>query len=122
MKVCLSALGFKLSKEQLASTVREFDRDSTGRVSREAFVEICGRLYSDAPAGERLARAFALFDESGSGFITRRDLKRICREIGEPLGDDECAAMIDEFDADKDGQISMADFRGVLAHAMMSGF
>lgn len=122
LKTCLSALSFKLTKEQLAMTVREFDRESTGRITREAFFEICSRLYSDRPQEERLAQAFALFDESGSGVITRRDLKRICREVGEPVDDDECAAMIDEFDSDQDGQINIAEFRAVLADAMMSGF
>ncbi|KAJ1619969.1 hypothetical protein T492DRAFT_574214, partial [Pavlovales sp. CCMP2436] len=118
-KCCLRALGFALSKEQLAATVKEFDRESAGRVSRRAYLEICARLYTDQPAEERLAETFALFDESGSGFITRRDLKRICREVGQPLSDDECQAMIDEFDTDADGRINLADFRAVLSEATM---
>lgn len=121
-KSCLRALGFAPTREELASIVREFDREGTGRVTREAFVEVCSRMYSDRPADERLAQAFALFDETGSGTITRRDLKRVFREIGEPIDDEECAAMIDEFDANKDGLIDPADFRAVLSEAMMSGF
>ena len=38
------------------------------------------------------------------GKISLRNLKRVARELGETLSDDELQAMIDEFDKDGDGQ------------------
>jgi hypothetical protein len=41
-------------------------------------------------------QVFKLFDEDNTGFITFRNLKRICQELGENLTDDEIQEMIDE--------------------------
>ena len=40
---------------------------------------------------------------NATGKISLRNLKRVARELGETLGDEELQAMIDEFDTDGDG-------------------
>ena len=42
-------------------------------------------------------------------------MKRVARELGENLSEDELQAMIDEFDRDQDGEISSDEFMSVLA-------
>lgn len=37
-------------------------------------------------------------------------MKRVARELGENLSEDELQAMIDEFDRDQDGEISSDEF------------
>ena len=41
-------------------------------------------------------------------------MRRISRELGENLSDDELQAMIDEFDMDRDGEISLDEFSGIM--------
>ena len=53
---------------------------------------------------EDLMRAFQLFDDDQTGKISLRNLRRVARELGENMSDDELRAMIDEFDTDKDGE------------------
>jgi centrin-3 len=51
-----------------------------------------------------------LFDEGGKGKITLQDLRRVARELGEGLQEDELVAMIEEFDMDGDQAISRDEF------------
>ena len=63
---------------------------------------------------EEILKAFKLFDEDSTGRISVRNLRRIARELGENLSDEELQAMIDEFDKDADGQISEEEFLNIM--------
>ena len=67
------------------------------------------RILARDPRDEIL-RAFELFDEGGKGKVTLQDLRRVARELGEGLEEEELVAMIEEFDLDGDGAISREEF------------
>ena len=62
------------------------------------------RQYACRDPEEEALRAFKLFaGDDSSGKIGLRNLRRISKEIGQNIGDEELQAMIDEFDEDQDG-------------------
>eukprot|EP01028_Stygiella_incarcerata_P004229 TRINITY_DN1905_c0_g1_i1.p1 TRINITY_DN1905_c0_g1~~TRINITY_DN1905_c0_g1_i1.p1 ORF type:complete len:119 (-),score=36.23 TRINITY_DN1905_c0_g1_i1:261-617(-) len=63
---------------------------------------------------EEILKAFRLFDDDSSGKITLKNLRRVARELGETMTDDELQAMIDEFDRDGDGEINEEDFMAIM--------
>jgi centrin-1 len=49
-----------------------------------------------------------------AGFITFKNLKRVAKELGENLTDEEIQEMIDEADRDGDGQVSEEEFFRIM--------
>lgn len=54
----------------------------------KADVKVTEKLLSRDPLTD-LRRAFKLFDVDGTGVINLRDLRRVAKELGENLGEEE---------------------------------
>ncbi|XP_017317406.1 centrin-3 isoform X4 [Ictalurus punctatus] len=68
----------------------------------------------DRDPKEEVMKAFKLFDDDDSGKISLKNLRRVARELGEDISDEELRAMIDEFDTDGDGEISQEEFLSIM--------
>lgn len=59
-------------------------------------------------------KAFRLFDDDNTGRISFKNLKRVAKELGENMTDEELQEMIDEADRDGDGEINEEDFLRIM--------
>lgn len=119
LKVAMRALGFPVRKEEVRRLITEHagasaTSDPDAGVDYDTFLEIMTKKYLARDPDEEIWKAFKLFDEEGTGRITVRNMRRVARELGEHLSDDELRAMIDEFDRDQDGAISEAEFSYIM--------
>ncbi|XP_053500937.1 centrin-3 isoform X2 [Ictalurus furcatus] len=108
LKVAMRALGFEVKKVDVMMIVKDFDRGGTGKITYEIFKEVVTDRILDRDPKEEVMKAFKLFDDDDSGKISLKNLRRVARELGEDISDEELRAMIDEFDTDGDGENSAA--------------
>jgi len=136
LKVAMKALGFEIPKQEILSLLQTFGVSSQPgteqtQVQGKQQAEQRGythpklllplqqfqylmatRILARDPR-EEILRAFELFDEGGKGKISLQDLRRVARELGEGLQEEELVAMIEEFDLDGDGCIDQEEFLGI---------
>ena len=117
LKVAMRALGCDVRKAEVKALIADFGRDGGERVDFEAFQAIMTEKYAARDPEAEMRKAFALFDEEGTGRITARNLRRVARELGESIPDDELQAMVDEFATGEDGSVSEADFLAIMRAA-----
>lgn len=136
LKVAMKALGFEVMKTEILEMLQIYGVSSTSvqqqaqqpqgqQQSAQPYVHpklllpqssftylMAARILARDPQ-EEILRAFELFDEGGKGKISLDDLRRVARELGEGLQEEELVAMIEEFDLDGDGMIDREEFLGI---------
>ncbi|XP_052225539.1 centrin-3 isoform X2 [Dreissena polymorpha] len=114
LKVAMRALGFDVKKTDVLKVLRDYDREGTGKITFEDFNEVMTDMMLERDPQEEILKAFKLFDDDSSGKISLRNLRRVARELGENMTDEELRAMIDEFDRDGDGEINETEFLAIM--------
>ena len=75
----------------------------------------CRAPDSTAPSPPSHApQAFKLFDTNNNGSINLDDLKRVAKELGESMSDEELREMIDEADRNGEGKVSEQDLIRIM--------
>jgi centrin-1 len=77
-------------------------------------MELMTTKISERDPREEILKAFRLFDDDNTGKVSLKNLKRVARELGETMTDEELQEMIDEADRDGDGEISEEEFIRIM--------
>jgi centrin-1 len=70
----------------------------SGTIDFDEFLQMMTAKMGDRDSKEEIIKAFKLFDDDNTGKISFKNLKRVAKELGENLTDEEIQEMIDEAD------------------------
>lgn len=114
LKVAMRALGFEPKKEEIKKMIADIDKEGTGKLSYDDFLALMSVKMAEKDSKEEIMKAFRLFDDDETGRISFKNLKRVAKELGENLTDEELQEMIDEADRDGDGEINQDEFLRIM--------
>merc|ERR1711939_1186513 len=106
MGVAMRALGFEPKKEEIQKMISDVDDDGSGTIEYEEFLKMMTHKILNRDPKDEILKAFRLFDDDETGKISFKNLKRVAKELGERMTDEELQEMIDE--ADRDGSSQRA--------------
>nr|XP_044987666.1 centrin-4 isoform X2 [Jaculus jaculus] len=110
LKIAMRALGFEPKKEEIKHMIAEIDNEGTGTINFEDFFVVMSVKMSEKDENEEILKAFKLFDDDATGRITLNNIKRVAKELGENVTEEELQEMLDEADRDGDGEINEEEF------------
>jgi centrin-1 len=114
LKVAMRALGFEPKQEEIAKMIGDVDDDGSGTIEYPEFLKMMTFKILNRDPKEEILKAFKLFDDDNTKKISFRNLKRVAKELGERMTDEELQEMIDEADRDGDGEVSQDEFLRIM--------
>ncbi|CAE8593961.1 unnamed protein product [Polarella glacialis] len=106
LKVAMRALGFEPKKEEIQKMISDVDDDGSGTIGYEEFLKMMTHKILNRDPKDEILKAFRLFDDDETGKISFKNLKRVAKELGERMTDEELQEMVDEADRDGDGEVN----------------
>ncbi|KAH7946575.1 hypothetical protein HPB52_001505 [Rhipicephalus sanguineus] len=110
----MRALGFEPRKEEVKKLLAEIDKQETGKIAREDFMNVMATRLAEKDINEEIMKAFQLFDEDNTGKISFKNLKSVAKQLSENLSDEELQEMINEADRDGDGEVNQEEFLRIM--------
>ena len=114
LKAAMQSLGFEAKNQTIFQMISDLDKNRTGAIDFEEFLDMMTARMSDKDTREDISKVFRLFDDDGTGLITIKNLRRVARELGETMTEEELQEMIDRADANGDGGVSPEDFFNIM--------
>ncbi|NWQ84560.1 CETN1 protein, partial [Columbina picui] len=114
LKVAMRALGFEPRKEEIKKMISDTDTEGTGKISFNEFLVAMIPKMAEKDSKEEILKAFKLFDDDETGKISFKNLKRVAKELGENITDEELKDMINEADRDGDGEVNEQEFLRIM--------
>merc|ERR1719436_1607379 len=91
------------------------DLDAGGSsINFDDFLDAISSKLGDKETRDGINKIFDLFDDDKTGSISLKNLKRVSKELGETMTEEELREMIERADSNGDGQITPEDFYNIM--------
>ena len=85
----MRALGFEPKREEIKKMIADVDTNNSGVIDYNEFIDMMTQKMAERDPREEMLKAFRLFDDDETSKISFRNLKRVAKELGENMTDDE---------------------------------
>merc|ERR1712139_22709 len=110
LTIAMKALGCEPKPGEIEKMIGEVDDDGSGEIGFPEFLKMMTNKILNKDPKDDMVKAFKLFDDDATGFVTLKNLKRVARETNQTLTDDEIQEMLDDADKDGDGVLNEEEF------------
>tara|TARA_B110000503_G_C6994471_1_gene348809 strand:- start:237 stop:731 length:495 start_codon:yes stop_codon:yes gene_type:complete len=114
LKAAMTSLGFDAKNQTIFQMISDLDRNRSGSIEFEEFLDMMTARMSDKDSRDDISKVFRLFDDDNSGVITLRNLRRVAKELGETMTDQELQEMLDRADSTGKSAVTMDDFYNIM--------
>jgi Ca2+-binding EF-hand superfamily protein len=120
LRSAMRSLGFETKNPTIFQMIADLDQDGTP-IGFEDFLDAITAKLGDKETRAGIYKIFDLFDDDKSGKITLKNLKRVSKELGETMTDEELKEMIERADSNGDGAITPEDFYNIMTKKTFPG-
>jgi Ca2+-binding EF-hand superfamily protein len=108
----MRAVGLEPSDDELKNMITEVDGSGKNAVDFAEFMKMMSKNGTDT--AREVKETFSIFNASGSGNISKAELKSLMEKLGEKFEDKDLDEMIRLVDTSGSGSVSFADFEAAI--------
>jgi Ca2+-binding EF-hand superfamily protein len=112
LKKALKTQGFEKKNSIIMKLINEIPVESSEKVNFGEFIDLLAS--EDSNSESEIRKLFNIFDVEGSGFIELVNLKKIVKELGDTLDEQDIILLFRQSDRDGDGRVSYLDFYNTM--------
>merc|ERR1712146_279601 len=114
LTIAMKALGCEPKPGEIEKMIGEVDDDGSGEIGYPEFLTMMTNKILNKDPKDDMVKAFRLFDDDETGSVTLKNLKRVARETGQTLSDEELEEMLADADKDGDGVLNEEEFLAMM--------
>merc|ERR1712050_751156 len=113
LKAAMRSLGFETKNPTIFQMIADLDQDGNA-IGFDDFLDAITAKLGDKETRDGIYKIFQLFDDDKTGMISLKNLKRVSKELGETMSEEELREMIERADSNGDGAITSEDFYTIM--------
>ena len=114
LKAAMHSLGFESKNPTIYSMIAELDtHENANGINFDQFLDAITDKLGNKESREGIYRIFQLFDDEKSGSIHIHNLRRVAKELGETMSQDELKEMLERAASNGDS-ITFEDFYFIM--------
>jgi Ca2+-binding EF-hand superfamily protein/uncharacterized protein YkwD len=115
LKKAMKDQGFKHKNPTVYKLISELVRQGKEELDYDMFYNLLTENSVENDSEDEIKKFFDLFDREKLGYIELRNLKKVAKELGENLDDDDMINLIRQSDLDGDGKVTYQDFFKIMS-------